>query len=63
MMVSSPAIRTVAVIGAGPSGLSAVKALDEEKVFDTIRVFERRDRVGGTWCVEHEATECLQSLD
>ncbi|KAJ8116475.1 hypothetical protein OPT61_g2101 [Boeremia exigua] len=41
--------KTVAVIGAGPSGLSAVKALDEEKVFDTIRVFERRDRVGGTW--------------
>jgi cation diffusion facilitator CzcD-associated flavoprotein CzcO len=41
--------RTVAVIGAGPSGLSAVKALDEEKVFSTIRVFERRDKVGGTW--------------
>ena len=29
--------------------MSAVKALDEEKVFDTIRVFERRDKVGGTW--------------
>jgi ribulose 1,5-bisphosphate synthetase/thiazole synthase len=43
--------RTVAVIGAGPSGLSAVKALEEEKAFDTIRVFERRDRVGGTWYV------------
>ena len=48
-MVSSTTIKTVAVIGAGPSGLSAVKALDEEKAFDTIRVFERRDRVGGTW--------------
>ncbi|KAH6625843.1 putative dimethylaniline monooxygenase [Boeremia exigua] len=48
-MPSNSPIRTVAVIGAGPSGLSAVKALDEEKAFDTIRVFERRDRVGGTW--------------
>jgi cation diffusion facilitator CzcD-associated flavoprotein CzcO len=48
-MASIKTIKTVAVIGAGPSGLSAVKALDEEKVFDTIRVFERRDRVGGTW--------------
>lgn len=39
----------VAVIGTGPSGISATKALCEEKVFDTIRVFERRDRVGGMW--------------
>lgn len=49
IMPSNSPVRTVAVIGAGPSGLSAVKALDEEKAFDTIRVFERRDRVGGTW--------------
>lgn len=48
-MSSVTHVKTVAVIGAGPSGLSAVKALDEEKAFDTIRVFERRDRVGGTW--------------
>ncbi|KAL1879053.1 hypothetical protein Plec18167_004350 [Paecilomyces lecythidis] len=44
-----PRYRTVAVIGTGPSGFSAVRALDQEKIFDTIRVFERRDRVGGTW--------------
>ena len=44
-------IRSVAVIGTGPSGLSAVKALSEEKAFDVIRVFERRDRVGGTWYI------------
>jgi NADPH-dependent glutamate synthase beta subunit-like oxidoreductase len=49
-MPSNAPIKSVAVIGAGPSGLSAVKALDEEKTFDTIRVFERRDQVGGTWC-------------
>jgi cation diffusion facilitator CzcD-associated flavoprotein CzcO len=37
------------VIGAGPSGLAAVRALSDEKAFHTIRVFERRDRVGGIW--------------
>ncbi|KAH7396091.1 putative dimethylaniline monooxygenase [Pyrenochaeta sp. MPI-SDFR-AT-0127] len=47
-------IRSVAVIGAGPSGLSAVKALEEEKVFDTIKVFERRDRAGGTWLYDEQ---------
>ncbi|KZM21246.1 uncharacterized protein EKO05_0011514 [Ascochyta rabiei] len=56
-MTSNARISTVAVIGAGPSGLSAVKALDEEKSFDTIRVLERKDRVGGTWLYdEHPDT-------
>lgn len=41
--------RRVAVIGAGPSGLSALKALSDENIFETIKLFERRDRVGGTW--------------
>lgn len=48
-MTRKRTVQSVAVLGVGPSGLSAVKALEEEKVFDTIRVFERRDRVGGTW--------------
>ncbi len=45
----SKTYRRVAVIGAGPSGLAAVRALSDENLFDTIRVFERRDRVGGIW--------------
>jgi cation diffusion facilitator CzcD-associated flavoprotein CzcO len=45
----APIYRRVAVVGAGPSGLAAVRALSDENVFDTIRVFERRDRVGGIW--------------
>ena len=44
-----PRYRRVAVIGAGPSGLAATHALAAEKAFDTIRVFDRRDRVGGLW--------------
>ena len=42
-------IKSVAVIGAGPAGCIAVDALAQEGVFDVIRVFERKDRVGGTW--------------
>ena len=45
----SPRYRNVAVIGTGPSGISAVRALSEEKIFGSIRVFERRDQPGGLW--------------
>jgi cation diffusion facilitator CzcD-associated flavoprotein CzcO len=41
--------KRVAVIGSGPSGLSALRALSDENAFDYIRLFERRDRVGGIW--------------
>ncbi|KAL2820562.1 hypothetical protein BDW59DRAFT_174477 [Aspergillus cavernicola] len=44
-----PRYASVAVIGTGPSGLSTVKALSDENAFSRIRVFERRDRVGGLW--------------
>ncbi|KAG7129311.1 Thiol-specific monooxygenase like protein [Verticillium longisporum] len=40
---------TVAVIGAGPSGAIATDALVKEQAFDTIRVFDRRGAIGGTW--------------
>lgn len=46
--------RRVAVIGAGPSGLSALRALSDENKFETIRLFERRDRVGGIWLYDPE---------
>lgn len=40
----------IAIIGAGPSGVVAVKALlAENKAFALIKVFERRDRAGGAW--------------
>jgi cation diffusion facilitator CzcD-associated flavoprotein CzcO len=45
----APRIKRVAVIGAGPSGGIAVDALAKERVFDVIRVFERKEKVGGTW--------------
>lgn len=42
-------IKRVAVIGLGPGGAIAIDALAREKAFDTIRVFERREDVGGCW--------------
>ncbi|KAK7697083.1 hypothetical protein SLS64_013934 [Diaporthe eres] len=41
--------RRVAVIGAGPSGAIAADALAREQAFETIRVFDRRPVIGGTW--------------
>ncbi|CAK7199125.1 hypothetical protein SEUCBS139899_001797 [Sporothrix eucalyptigena] len=44
----------VAVIGAGPSGIAAARALRDEGKFETIRVFERKAAVGGMWLYEPE---------
>ncbi|KAM5349393.1 hypothetical protein ACJ41O_005898 [Fusarium nematophilum] len=44
-----PQVRRVAVIGAGPAGAIATDALVKEGAFETIRVFERRAGIGGTW--------------
>lgn len=41
--------KSVAVIGAGPAGAIATDALVKEQAFDTIRVFDRRPIIGGTW--------------
>lgn len=41
--------RRVAVIGAGPSGAITTDALAKEQAFETIRVFDRRPIIGGTW--------------
>lgn len=45
----APRYSSVAIIGAGPSGISAVKALSEEKAFVRIQLFDRREKIGGTW--------------
>ncbi|WBW71728.1 ER flavin-containing N,N-dimethylaniline monooxygenase activity Fmo1 [Schizosaccharomyces osmophilus] len=47
--MSSPLIRSIAVIGAGPSGLVTAKALLAEKAFERIVLFERRGSAGGVW--------------
>jgi len=42
-------IKSIAIIGVGPAGAITVDALAQEHAFDTIRVFERRERAGGCW--------------
>ncbi|CAK7228849.1 hypothetical protein SCUCBS95973_007020 [Sporothrix curviconia] len=50
----APRYNRIAVIGAGPSGLAAVRALAAENAFSTLRVFDRRDHVGGLWHYDPE---------
>ncbi|KAI9676699.1 MAG: hypothetical protein M1822_008262 [Bathelium mastoideum] len=42
-------IKSVAIVGAGPSGVAAAKYLLAEKHFDRIEIFEQRNNVGGIW--------------
>ncbi|KAM6522438.1 monooxygenase [Fusarium falciforme] len=42
-------VRKIAIIGAGPAGLSAAKYLTAQGSFDQIIVFEQQDQVGGIW--------------
>ncbi|KAF1952024.1 dimethylaniline monooxygenase [Byssothecium circinans] len=50
----APRYSSVAVIGGGPSGISAIKALSEENIFTKIRLFERREKIGGTWIFDKQ---------
>jgi cation diffusion facilitator CzcD-associated flavoprotein CzcO len=43
--------KAVAVIGAGPAGAIAIDALVREQAFKTVRVFDRRVAIDGTWYV------------
>lgn len=48
-------VKTVVVIGAGPSGLTAARRLKEAGL--EVTVFERRSRIGGLWYVQSGAAE------
>lgn len=50
-MDTTKPVKRVAVIGAGPAGAITIDALAQEKAFDIIRVFERREGPGGCWYV------------
>ncbi|KAJ5668180.1 uncharacterized protein N7477_006750 [Penicillium maclennaniae] len=54
--------KSVAVIGAGPSGAIAVDALMQEKVFN-VRVFERQEKAGGCWVSRDDAPPQKFDLD
>jgi cation diffusion facilitator CzcD-associated flavoprotein CzcO len=41
--------KSIAIVGAGPSGVAAAKYLLAEKAFDKITLFEQRSKPGGIW--------------
>jgi cation diffusion facilitator CzcD-associated flavoprotein CzcO len=41
--------KSIAIVGAGPSGIAAAKYLLAEKAFNRIVLFEQRNRPGGIW--------------
>ncbi|KAI5464914.1 hypothetical protein BGZ63DRAFT_378986 [Mariannaea sp. PMI_226] len=56
-------VKRVAVIGAGPAGAIAVDALAQEKAFDIIRVFERREGPGGCWIGDKTQPPTLSNFE
>lgn len=47
-------MKKIAIIGAGPSGLSAAKYLRAQDAFDSIVVYEQQEDIGGIWnCSNH----------
>ncbi|KAL5432852.1 hypothetical protein PMIN07_007619 [Paraphaeosphaeria minitans] len=54
-------IKSVAIIGAGPAGLAAVKYLKAENCFDRVVAFEQRDEVGGVWNFTGNVSQQQQS--
>ncbi|QFZ27175.1 putative thiol-specific monooxygenase [Clavispora lusitaniae] len=55
-------LRRIAIIGGGPAGLAAAKALVSEPVKFTIDLFERRSNVGGLWYYHGDKSKVLPSV-
>lgn len=54
---------SVAIIGAGPSGLIGLDAFIREDNFHTIRLFERNSEAGGTWVFSNSTPQPLGDLE
>lgn len=49
-------VKKIAIIGAGPCGLSAAKYLLAQQAFDSVVVFEQNPEVGGVWYYSRKPT-------
>ena len=52
-------VKNIAVIGAGPCGLSAAKYLLAQNVFESITIYEQQAEVGGVWNYSEIPTQTL----
>lgn len=55
-------VSRVAVIGGGPAGLAAAKALMKEPANLSVDLFERRDQLGGLWYYNGDKSTILPSV-
>lgn len=53
-------VKKVAIIGAGPCGLSAAKYLVAQQAFESIVVFEQNPEVGGVWYYSRQPADNLR---
>ncbi|ANZ73335.1 BA75_01124T0 [Komagataella pastoris] len=51
-------IKTIAIVGGGPSAIGTAKALLQENYFDVIHIYERRCTTGGLWNYSDHAPLC-----
>ncbi|GEQ69411.1 hypothetical protein JCM33374_g3083 [Metschnikowia sp. JCM 33374] len=55
-------MKRIAIIGGGPAGLAAAKALALEPAQFTVDLFERRDNIGGVWLYRGDKSKVLPSV-
>jgi len=55
-------VKTIAIIGGGPSGAIALNTLLEEGEFEEIVLFERRDQLGGIWNLNDSKSDSALNL-
>ncbi|KUI52598.1 Thiol-specific monooxygenase [Cytospora mali] len=53
-------VKRVAIIGAGPCGLSAAKYLIAQQAFESVVVFEQNPEVGGVWYYSRQPSDNVQ---
>ncbi|KKA03626.1 hypothetical protein D499_0A00930 [Hanseniaspora uvarum DSM 2768] len=61
-------IKNVLIVGAGPTGISAIKAFKKENSFNVIKAYEKRSDFGGLWnyvkpIISNESIDTVPLLD
>lgn len=50
-------VKRIAIVGAGPCGLSAAKYLLAQEAFESVTVYEQNPEVGGVWCYSRKPAD------